>query len=63
MDEAGEALWRKLVEKKFLNPEEKKRPVFKVIFTHPWKNGRGYTYVKTTSSSGLYKSAPIAAKF
>jgi hypothetical protein len=28
--EAGEALWRKLVEKKFLKHEEKKKPVFKV---------------------------------
>jgi hypothetical protein len=31
MDEFGEALWRRLVEKKFLRNEEKKKLVFKVL--------------------------------
>ena len=30
VDQFGEALWRKLVEKKVLRNEEKKKPVFKV---------------------------------
>jgi hypothetical protein len=32
LDDGGEALWRRLVEKKFLKNEEKKKPLYKVGF-------------------------------